>query len=414
MFETSGQPGAIERFAQQTPGPRGVLCIGLLSSGSTWAYNVVREVFAGQENQAPHAAFFCDEITAEHERTLTSAPKFILKSHHPAASLRALFELSGLPVILTVRDPRDAAASLMQRFGYGFEEALQQIASSATAILPLLDRPNVLLLRYETGFAAEPGTVDLIAARLGPALLPAVRDRIFELLSPDSVHRTIEALDARGVFTKDAPPASTWDPATQWHPAHLGDGRVGKWADVLTGSQAARLIQATRPFCAALGYDLGYDLGAPIGAGTELEFSTHGLGPAYLETGFSPAESWGAWTDQPAAMLRLPLAQAIGSRMRLTLRCVMPLVMRTDRPDCCIRILVNGREVTKISAAADNPGELLLVYAFEGQTVSDAAMLVIEFEATGLRSPADCEQSTDQRLLGIGIVRLRLDDDAAA
>jgi hypothetical protein len=229
-----------------------IISAGLFGSGSTWMFNVISMIMSLGHPQwrlfKTYTDHFLDEDVPQHDMDGVLA-----KTHRLPSAVRLLARLSDTPIILTVRDPRDAVASVMSRFRLDFDCALEDIRQSGEALAPLAFSPNVLTFRYEGRFTARRETVDIVAARLGLSLASTTRDAIWAALTPEAVMASIDALAARGAFT-DAPPNETFDHETHWHPNHVGDGRVGKWRTTLSPEQATEVEQATREFRVAFDY----------------------------------------------------------------------------------------------------------------------------------------------------------------
>ena len=143
--------------------------------------------------------------------------------------------------------------SLVGRFKVDFETILSVVRSSAQTLAAIAEHPNLLVLRYEDGFTESRDTLRLIASHLRIRLVGADQNAIFDDHLKTAVQQTIEDLLRRGVIA-DGAPMSVWDPRTHWHPSHVGDGRIGKWREVLTTDQAEKTLHATRGFCQTFGY----------------------------------------------------------------------------------------------------------------------------------------------------------------
>lgn len=229
--------------------PRIVLCAGLKSSGSTWLFNVVMELFkaAGRRDVA---AFYADNFKMfppEAEK----AGVLIVKCHEPSHSLRFLCRFLDATVFVTVREPRDSLASLRQRFGHHFETSLGEIARQAPIVAELAR--DAVVFRYEDGFCDRPQSVTRIAAALGLRIGRKAQARIFASLSPDSVKAKIEVLKRMGKFGR-RPSPDDFDPTTHWHPGHVGDGRIGKFDGLLSEDEQKRILAATKDYCQAFRY----------------------------------------------------------------------------------------------------------------------------------------------------------------
>ncbi len=243
----SGNTGAI---AIPKHDPNFLVCCGLHGSGSTWLFNVMREIarVTGREFTSIYA-----DIGADVSPYLQQSQLIIAKSHTPAPDFFFADEtIAALQkaVVLTVRDPRDAVASLMTRFGYGFDEALAAVSESARALLGAKADAG-LILRYEDGFIDDRRTIDTIAGLAGVSLTADQRDAILSGLSADSVKATIDRLQRDGCL---GDPKTTWDDATLWHANHVGDGRIGKFAECLTPAEQALVAERTSEFNDAFGY----------------------------------------------------------------------------------------------------------------------------------------------------------------
>lgn len=384
--------------------PEAVLCAGLYRSGSTWTFNVAARLFRLRFPAKHIVAIYTDDLGEIEESAMQDADCLVLKAHKPAPAVRSLARISGMPVLLTSRDPRDAVASLMMQFKLDFVSALAWVEASSHALIPLLRQPNTLLLRYEDGFTSKLESVEAIARCLGVPLTTAERDTLFAAFTPGAVSATIAELQARGAFA-DVSPADTWDQDTHWHPSHVGDGRIGKWPEVLTEAEAARVSYATRRFRTTFGYENG----SPLASGTELDFSLHGTGASYLEDGFSEVEEGGIWTAADTATLRLRLQGVIDTALHLELLCSLGgVALRTDLPHGSVRLMLNGRLMSELRASASNPTHVLFAFQLEGESVAGRDEVELRFESKGLVSPAECGQGSDLRRLGLSLIWMRL------
>jgi hypothetical protein len=287
------------------PGPV-ILCAGQYGSASTWLYNAVHALLADALGEDRVHRQFADSADALPARPDDRA--LVLKSHVPAASLRWLVARTGGKVVLTLRDPRDAAASLLHRFGFGYRLVAERVTKSG-AMLPLLADSGLdpLVLRYEDGFSSRRATLDEIARFLGLAPDAARLDALFESLTPAAVRAEIARLEQAGAFGPE-PTAHSHDSATHWHPGHVGDGAVGKFATVLTEGQVGDIIRRTRAYQDAFAYPMPPL--APAAAGRSMSVEEWGPGLAHLGPGFAEPDELGAWTEGEEA--RLHLAGATG------------------------------------------------------------------------------------------------------
>jgi hypothetical protein len=225
---------------------RVIICTGMLGSASTWLFNVIRLI--EKKCNRSVAGEYADELTREFLLRLARAPgTFIIKSHHPRQSLLSAIHFGRLPVLLTIRDPRDAVASLMKRFGRNFDGAVTHVESSAATLMFIESVSNPMILRYEQEFFADWRTVSRVSAFIGSALSPEDAQSISRALSREQTLQLIDQKINDGTLNVGNPGTSC-DPETKWHPHHIGDGRVGKFKDVLIPEQISHVTDRTRSY----------------------------------------------------------------------------------------------------------------------------------------------------------------------
>jgi hypothetical protein len=210
--------------------------LGVYGSASTWVFNVLRELrIAHYGADRVHAIFL--------HRADDSWPAF-------AALCRAR-------VVLTIRDPRDAMVSIMQRFGVGLAAAcadvvqtLQRVAEGSAAGYPGL--------LYEDGFFARPETVQVLAAYFGWIVDDGEQARIFERYTTAQVRAFGQALDTLpAARLRRIGDWTCFDAVTQIHRAHIGDQVVGKWRQHFDAAEQAAINRRLAPYLRAFHYELG-------------------------------------------------------------------------------------------------------------------------------------------------------------
>lgn len=237
-----------------------VLCAGLKSSGSTWAYNVVLEILKATNARARGrgrkklVAFYADKMDS-FPAAAGRADQIVVKTHIPEPAILLLSRIAQAKVIVSVREPRDAIASLLQRFGHEFDVAFREVAAGAKCLVELSDARPCLVLRYEERFFDRVETVEQIADFLGAKLPRTVLSRIQASLTPEKVTRRIETLHRRGAFGK-RPTSNSFDPLTHWHPGHVGDGKIGKYATTLSPQEQKSVMSQTRTYRKEYGYSI--------------------------------------------------------------------------------------------------------------------------------------------------------------
>jgi hypothetical protein len=222
--------------------------VGLKSSGSTWLYNVAISVLKEAFKGAKIGAFYADNF-GMFPPGASQARILVLKTHEPSDAVLFLNRFTRGQMLISVREPRDSVASLMQRFSHSFESALRDVTVEGERLVALArSSRKALTLRYEDGFPDDEKTVDRVARYLGVTVSAAARRRIFRSHTKEAVKKTIRKLHGR----RRDPDA--FDLTTQWHPGHVGDGRVGKYKTVLTAAQQRKIEAATKAYAKEFGY----------------------------------------------------------------------------------------------------------------------------------------------------------------
>lgn len=226
-----------------------IITLGTIASGSTWVFNVVRQLMAENFSDAVSLS------TAEASNLLKNVPcgcrNVLVKSHHVDVAMLSLASLFECRTIATTRDPRDSLVSQRERFGATLREAVTDLSRSAATLAMLNKGGPVLHLRYEDRFTDDPDTVIRIARFLGLKADARTCQSVFDQLRPERVTRAIDRLWSRGKLK-----AHGFDEASHWHPGHVGDRQIGKWQQRLPPDDQEAVI-------GAVGGDLA-DLAPPV------------------------------------------------------------------------------------------------------------------------------------------------------
>jgi hypothetical protein len=215
----------------------------MYASASTWAFNVVRQIFEVVEPERLHAVFVSGK--EKNVNWNASAKVTVVKSHEISGEARVLdVTRRSSRLLLSVRDPRDCIASLMQAHAYEFPRALSLVEESAALCKSYAKDRRAKLLAYETGFFEKVETVSDIAVHLGYQLSEGVAQTIYDSLRRTEVERYIGNLPRVAGILKDPVSGDLLDPRTQWHTHHAGrTGEIGKWRKVLKDNEAAEIMQ---------------------------------------------------------------------------------------------------------------------------------------------------------------------------
>lgn len=116
---------------------------GVPRSGSTFSFNIVRELLEsrGVVAQRPDISF--DGVLADNPR----ADFAIIKAHDATRSTLDRIQAGEVKVICTVRKPEDAIASWMEAFGFGLDQSIDMIMSWLRLFEKIHD--HALIVDYE-------------------------------------------------------------------------------------------------------------------------------------------------------------------------------------------------------------------------------------------------------------------------
>ncbi len=227
-------------------------CLGMYASGSTWLFNVALKIAALAELGNVTGRF----ITRRSELGPLddSDGVAIIKTHDTDPATATLLAERAQTVWISVRDPRDSVASLMQYQRLRFDLALAAVERSARFCLAHCGHPNAKLLRYETRFPDNPATLDQVAAAFGYSLAPTDRECIFTETRRDAVERLIARLELLPTAVRH-PSGDVVDVKTQWHRHHANrSGETGRWRRVLAAHQTSAIEQRMQDWMAEFGY----------------------------------------------------------------------------------------------------------------------------------------------------------------
>jgi len=230
--------------------PIRVLAAGMVGSGSTYLYNVLREMLSAGQNR-PATATYSDEwnpLFAMH-------PRLVLKSHWGIRALTPQAERGMLQPVISVRHPGDCVCSDMERFGYAFDYSVQRVALSLSFCEKLRALQETVVFRYEDGFTSSERTVPGLARVLGLRLPPETLADIGRRYSAASVRDYAANLDSvPGLMSGSDNPADAWCPTTQIHRGHIGKLSSGRWRE-LPQDQRRRIDEACGEDASSFGYD---------------------------------------------------------------------------------------------------------------------------------------------------------------
>jgi len=263
---------------------------------------------------------FAENIEELMPLNLKTCDLVVLKTH-PQPALLSLIEFLKPPVILSVRDPRDCVASWTQMLGEDFSIFQPRLMRSCGAALRLAGVEYTHTIRYEDGATASVQTIIDIASHFGLRIPEDRAAALLKKLSPESVKEQIKQLTDAGRIDRSERLVS--DSKTLWLPEHVGDGRTGKYRELLSDDQVRSVNCWSRSYCKTFGYDVPAPLSIPRGT-SSLVFGRHSDAVSYLRAGFSFPEAGFTWTNGDEALVALPLLEPISGRMTCEFRYFKP------------------------------------------------------------------------------------------
>jgi hypothetical protein len=218
-----------------------VWCLGMYGSASTWLFNAAQHIC----ERARTGPVQVDFVSSQ--RSFEGLPRAgvttLVKSHEISddATIISLAARSTI-ILMTMRDPRDAVASLMAYHGHSFDKALALVTQTAALCLGYVKDRRAQLFHYETRFFDEPQTIENLAAVLACRLPDGAAQEIFNGLQRGAVEKYISGLPMRPGVLQDRISGDLLDPQTQWHSHHAGrSGEIGRWRHMLSAPQVAAI-----------------------------------------------------------------------------------------------------------------------------------------------------------------------------
>ena len=100
-----------------------IWCLGMYASASTWLFNVVRQIHLARGDNDVQSHFVAGRANFGSINRLTATN--LVKSHEINDEATVIdLAADADRIFVSVRDPRDAVASLMKYHGHEFDEAL--------------------------------------------------------------------------------------------------------------------------------------------------------------------------------------------------------------------------------------------------------------------------------------------------
>jgi len=230
--------------------PVRVLAAGIVGSGSTFLYNVAREILETDRARRTIATY-----SDEWNPRFVGGNHLVLKSHWGIRALKPLAERGILLPVISVRHPGDCVCSDMERFGFAFDFALDRVGLSLRFCSLLRALPDCLTFRYEDGFTTSPRTAAVLAQAYGVNPGQSALAAISAKYAADNVKAYTQRLRSSvNIMKSPDNPDDAWCPTTQIHLGHIGKQTPGRWR-ALPPAQRAAIDAACGEDAASFGYD---------------------------------------------------------------------------------------------------------------------------------------------------------------
>jgi hypothetical protein len=191
-----------------------VLVAGIPRSGSTFTFNVVRELLQKRGAVLQKSSENIEDVYSEYD----GQDHILLKAHSAANVTFNLIRSGGIKVVCTVRRPEDAIASWMQTFDYGLEESIGHMKWWIGSFERI--RPYALVVPYEQIDRRPLLAISRIAKHLCDDASLAEMRQIARLYSKDRVKLMADSLAVSDEGVQDLG-HTYYDNRTFFHRRHV-------------------------------------------------------------------------------------------------------------------------------------------------------------------------------------------------
>ena len=230
-----------------------IFCNGMPRSGSTWSFNVCRELLQSTFGQKKVVATYVGEgsqldnylsIHNEDDKI------HILKFPYPTPLMSKMMKQGRAKNIYTMRHPLAALASFKETFNPPFESAVKSIQASLKAADKWRNDPGTLFVEFDTIFSNPREEILRIATHLDLEANGPLIDRITEKTSFDITRKIVQDLAQKPKEQLIQAGNSYYDPKTLLHLDHLPKGQARDWRSELTMEEQEFARQELAPWLA--------------------------------------------------------------------------------------------------------------------------------------------------------------------
>lgn len=224
-----------------------VLCTGMIRSGSTWSYNVVRQLLA---RSATHVhATYSDSPTEVLQQHGLDADHVVVKCHDPDQAGRVLIKQRLCRTIYTYRDPLECLASGAD-VGMAFTPTLARLKASLELFEFQQAAGDVHVVWYDEIVGRPRDRVRAIADYLQLGASDEDVDGVAEMLSRENVRSAIRGKGKPAARQDGHGPL--WDLGTLFNGQHVRDNPSDP-ASVVSATQRATIAKTLERWLDAKG-----------------------------------------------------------------------------------------------------------------------------------------------------------------
>ena len=213
-----------------------VAMCGMQRSASTWSYNVCREILqrAGLKIDPSSGQYSPEDLAEKASEGAAPNTALLLRSHWPHPTMIDRLKKGEIRIVYTVRDPRDALASVMYTFENNFKNAVRDLERSLSFMDHLISNGGALLLRYPDIIRSPDRVISETADYLQTPITEDKIQYIAEKLSRDKLKKRAENLnpDKQKVFE-----GFSYDAETLLLNNHIRSENPSRWQEQLSRSQ---------------------------------------------------------------------------------------------------------------------------------------------------------------------------------
>jgi hypothetical protein len=237
------------------------ICNGVLRSGSTWSYNVVRGLAAEVGRQRGLGAMESTYLDLQQMENYlanhwsAAQGPVVLKSHEPGPLALSLIRSGRIKAVCTFRDPRDCVSSDLKFMNLPFDKVLHRVKSSFDALRLYQTTDQILLIRYEDMVQNPQRQIRRIAMHLGVDASPEVVAQIDANTCFETSKKICADVRRRPDSEVYLIAQARVDPSTRLHENHVFDGKIGRWRNEFTVEQGRWLTEYFSAWLLQLGYE---------------------------------------------------------------------------------------------------------------------------------------------------------------